>query len=1482
MVVMAAAMLEHAGFGCMTTARDDPRFGTGTDAQHSAGLAFVSIPAVSQRYISPVTTPGEGDTTILSYSVNHDVNFTVNISSYYEPINQRSSFYTKEVAAYCMPNGTWLVVAVPARIGSGDPTNMMLGTGTSASNLTWRDVGLVNYTAGMAVAATGQRIAIVYIEKATSGTGEWTTWPSRWVKYFLSDDFGTNWQGGTIWDCSAWANTWLTGPSLAAWNGNFSCAWGFSNTSASGLKQAMSTTWMSAHAGPASSPWTSASNLTCFALQGMHTSWPQLIQNQNNGTLYIGVNNATDGVGNQLGVLCRLGSRIDAPSWNGTWQLTPNPVTDTMPLAETAIDSVTGAFYFLNRTGEEGVYSAASWNGTIAFAEHCWTGFDSSIVNLFAANGPKLFSPYTLTPKGAFHPGILDCETPFLLRSFSGNISAFTPYSMAFDGRNQAGAYRGSRGYYLVIHAASAGLGILESGIVVGVDDVIATVNVVASATAISPFASPGSNDVLRTDVTASKPGKATLVVESNGEAIPAISNLTDGEDSYTWVSLCGDGRNNHAFITASDGFNNNKVMLSRTFDGGLTWSAHKTIFQTVERILAIKTVSDRQQVYCFVHDEVSYNLLFSVDGGETFITTILSDIPDAVSSDGACWIGTRNATHFTIRKSTDHGFTYAPFLALNQSTLAGRYSLLDGAAFDPVSGNYSFVMTNGSTRACMLVIVAHDGTQPIIAEDLCAGGSPLATNFAHLVEVDARAGPGPGNETEWVITNALYNTISTATLTSPLAYRVAAGNGSLGTWGNFIAITGALLPATLYFWDIEVPYSTTPFFANIMYDTALMIGKQVTAFASTNLVFSHEVPLAAGITSTINFAGISSNNEILPDGTYDWAVHFVDTVGQVVSWPGTITIDNTGPAITAPAPFTTPAVPVPGNPTVITIAASDANLNQGTLSYRTSPTSAWINASMDKTAAGPGAATFTSTISPLAVATVYWRVTINDTAGNVAVVDNNGQPFSYRAPNIQIQDESEPADWMDLGADGQYTVTVVITNDAEFVDHIEIHFTFDDDAGPHVASLTRVSGSLFTFTFTPGNVPSTATLLSYTLTAVDINGAEAELGASTARVLGIIPPLPEWSISGDQQLLIVIVSLVAGACSGLVFAAIIKQKKPLRKVMLELEAREAKHHHANVAGALAASGATTGVLLSIATYTVVSLERYEVAMLALAGAFLSAVLFWMLLNVLSILSTFDRKRKNLAGLPLLFMVGISLFVLLLGILVVGNNVSWWRVRVNQAAYSFGAFTIPRMLTTLLSTFFSSIIVLTWSISKDVKRVLKELAEAEQHNVNPGWLLARRETQSSRLLGSIGMKGLIFVAIIGITIIFASDLSAYAVQGLLIILPFVVGTVALLGVSAVYSRWRQRKENHLVFDNLMTCSSCGKATALGGSYCEDCGARLVAGTRKEEGTHCAHCGMIDPVGAKRCRFCGEPMEPGAISNEAISKATPGSPGSTKH
>ena len=108
--------------------------------------------------------------------------------------------------------------------------------------------------------------------------------------------------------------------------------------------------------------------------------------------------------------------------------------------------------------------------------------------------------------------------------------------------------------------------------------------------------------------------------------------------------------------------------------------------------------------------------------------------------------------------------------------------------------------------------------------------------------------------------------------------------------------------------------------------------------------------------------------------------------------------------------------------------------------------------------------------------------------------------------------------------------------------------------------------------------------------------------------------------------------------------------------------------------------------------------------------------------------------------MALILAVGFSIFISLLAILFVGNNVTWWQVRVNQQSYSIGSIQIPQMAVTLRQYFFTSILILSWTVGNDVSKTAVEIHELELNHANPGLLLKKREAALSQIQGAVGIK----------------------------------------------------------------------------------------------------------------------------------------------
>ena len=118
----------------------------------------------------------------------------------------------------------------------------------------------------------------------------------------------------------------------------------------------------------------------------------------------------------------------------------------------------------------------------------------------------------------------------------------------------------------------------------------------------------------------------------------------------------------------------------------------------------------------------------------------------------------------------------------------------------------------------------------------------------------------------------------------------------------------------------------------------------------------------------------------------------------------------NLDPLLLATTGWINPSLPTPAYALTVTIPANNLHLCAGSLLYRVDNAMDWLAVPMMLEWLNATAANFIGTIPASSSATmVYWKVIINDTAGNILTVDNNGQPFSYSRPVLLLLETRNP-----------------------------------------------------------------------------------------------------------------------------------------------------------------------------------------------------------------------------------------------------------------------------------------------------------------------------------------------------------------------------------------------------------------------------------------------------------------------------------------
>jgi len=1609
----------------------------GLKTQDDAGeaLGWDIYPNLNRRVFTPDTTPGVGDSVIYSFSVDSEADYSLNITAYYDLIDQFNPSYTFDgiypSAGYLLSNGTWLVVDK-----SSSESMYYLGIGNDSEDFVWNRIFEIpkEYSVhvndlDIDVAGNAETGEIRVVFDLAQGEGS----PGH-VQCYSSDDWGKSWNSDTLANYTSVTQSFtIRGISVAEFNGNFTYMWGLYNGSDYEI-------WAAQENSTDTNPdtqWTEARRLT--ALENINSTHPQVFYNttNNDGSLFVGYNfqNNSDILFN----ITKLGSGIGGPS-SGNW----NIKTKQIPLWEDFIYNFTisggsyvekplvyctkdydsETFYFIDRT-EHVVngsvfddskiigYQEANWDqdlskkSTVYFHPEVEGSFD-----LFAKNGPKCFTNTAKDRYDRLYRGVLNCKAPFTVREWTGETTPLERVVHVFDGKDEEGNSIFAKGFFIDLNVSiDMPPSYLTDYAVIFVDNSPAEVDYSTSDNYISPFASLGTKDEFLINLNSSESGNMKFVLKSE-ESVISTSNITENINYVRNPTLCGDGLTNYLFYIEAETDSSLSLKVSKSTDGGLSWSKSKSIATTSvnDDWGNINAEIEGDSVFLWttnnkMNEYVTTNnfLFFSSDGGESFIR--YEQTPDTpnravkvVSEDLICWDSKwdNDTTGFTINKSIDYGFNWEPYFNLSlpnyDDGISYIYDLKD-VCFDPITNNYTFIITNHTSGTEPM------GEIPLLALTVSEDGQDYS-----LVEIPTESISTPYYVSlkNQGIDDNYQKVLFSMNNTGPqykLVYCQSNDSITFSNWKPYEEMGCDTYMASSFSphirkWDFLLPRRGGPSFSKISkewgFDTE---PKQVAVHGKSNFISALVSDIGSELEGEISFKGTTSTGEIIDDGMYNWELIFTDQAEYQIDNSGTLVIDNTAPTLIGDAPITSPEDPNPVYQLNITVPIYEKNPSQATLFYRNNLETEWNNKLMDSISDPSSDITNYTSFIPKNesddITTIYYYVTVEDSCGNTLSIDNNGVQYSYsrgvfelvkqtgltsptlyddwtwsyvftsgmdhidkvwlrkivdgdvledieispsgeqnntysvsishelnysgviykfmfrtdtgsdqlieeielKRPNIRIEEENEPPSSIDLNEIDSLNVSFIVPEYSEYIDYLYIEYQFDDMPNAIKKNITTsdsgnlsIAASIYRYSFT--NFSRNCTKLTYNIVGVDLYGNMVVLNKN--RTINIIPELPSWQMTAEQQFITPIVALFVGIVSGVSYTFIASQKsteeryqnlieKDLKHKYIEKEEREKQKTdqisdnsklspYLSLLSKKYVSLGITAILFSgfyiVGWILVIFLNIAEFALFGFTGAFLSAVFLWVLISDHSVERILRSKEREMTIKDQLILIGISLtiFISLLTIFFIGNTIAWWRVRVNQQSYNISGIIVPRALTTVLTTFFSSIFLLTWSTSKEVSNKADELIEAVEENENPLNIMEKREKAITSIIGNVGKKGVIFIAIIGVTIIFASDLTIYATQGILFIIPFVIGAFITLIIANFLQKKQITDVKKIVLDNLTICPYCKEKTSLGGTYCEHCGKKLVHGKRFNDGITCQNCNKLNAIGTKHCKYCGEKLQ----------------------
>ncbi len=1441
-------------------------FNNETNIEPSSPLNWINSPSFSERIFNPNTFSNTTNNIIYSFSVNKDAIFQLDVFSYYEPII-RDGLFTPN-AVYFLNNGTWLVLGIEEPIGGGFPQRLWLGIGENAEVMKWSLVTTVNATSGFAIAANSESIRIIYAEKEINKTLD--SDPVLYVKSQISHDWGKTWIENTLLDCSIYPENSFFGFSMVANDTDFIGVWSFSDVSINEpelIKFNRTSLWVTYSNG---NEWMVPNNYTL--LPNIRVTAPKVFLNQSSGELFLSVNQFSEGNSQFQPYLYRYGNGIHtsfSDFWIlGTWISTYFIKT---PVIYCDFDEIHNVFNMVNLTdfSEDGIFNASAWKGAFTSTISFPTSKSANYFNLFSNDGPKLFSSdiktiyNTIIPRG----GILSANFPFKVDTLIDSVNSGEIFNYIFNGMKNEVPIN-ARGYLFTLNVTNS-TEILTSEHPLGVDTKIPEIEVNQSHNVISPTNSFSSFDEFNLSISANKFGSYMFSVRSLFDAYTGFTNLTDGLTTLFYPSLCRDRNRVFLFFVESDGIKY-YIMLSKSEDLGISWSKPKAIFTSTNAIVSVKSSIYEGKLHCWfdIPDISESWRLTSFDQGSSFISTRISDSIAAVSEDSVCWKIDYEFSSPTmnISRSVDFGMNWNLFLSLPQN--GNHYALIEKATFDPDSEQYGFLFINSSFNGIRFVLSTNDGFILDDRENLGAGLKDYQQTYQNLGALSLHIYKNQ-NQPIWSIYSSLLN--SEPGFDQVIGVRNYYINGSISDWENITDSNGnEYITGPQFTWSAIVNELGELTLAKLIINpNPILLFTQLQVHYNSHMVYYTEKSIRENEVSILKFNGIASNGMILKDGKYIYEFIFRDRVFHEINQFGEIIIDNTSPSLAQNLQME-PNQPIPRYNTSINCVIEEVNNRKGHLYYKNSENADWIILNMTETRISDSLYNYSTKIPSQDTQIVYWKIEIIDQAGNTLIIDDNGMPFRYHSPRILLIEEKEPPQVLDLNIIKNHEIRIIISEDRNFVQSVVILFNTNIDSGDfiHSESMNETIPGVFSYNFS--TFSKEITQLKYTIIAIDIFGNEIPLGKE--HIIMILPAMPEWRMDSEQKNQYFISFGILGLVCVLLYQRS-SSKQTIKFGNFRSTEIDAKDWHLTLIQKKVKSKRIHNFLQIIYITPIIGIfwliysnfnqttKPIEENMLFYLYLFGISMFLWILaMNRIGIkiLGNRDEKIKPKYNI-LIFTLEFAILLSLVAFIYIGEGLPWWKIRVNKVTYDFAGIQIPELLITLLSTFITSILLLTFSIFNVIISKTKELREEEIRNNNPQLILSHEREVIEKIQGEISSSAIGFIAIIIFTFLFSSDLIIYIWQFLYILIPFIVGILLGMLFIAIIKK-RSKKKEHIAINLNIDCPYCHSEISLGSTYCEMCGEILVKKLKIQETEICTHCKSSNLTTAKFCNRCGETMK----------------------
>ena len=207
-----------------------------------------------------------------------------------------------------------------------------------------------------------------------------------------------------------------------------------------------------------------------------------------------------------------------------------------------------------------------------------------------------------------------------------------------------------------------------------------------------------------------------------------------------------------------------------------------------------------------------------------------------------------------------------------------------------------------------------------------------------------------------------------------------------------------------------------------------------------------------------------------------------------------------------------------------------------------------------------------------------------------------------------------------------------------------------------------------------------------------------------------------------------------------------------------------------------------TGAAAVTSVYAYIS-ASYEIAViLAISILGLSILLYglWLYRDSVASILVYDKlgRRRMIMGLWHLVFLPATIFM----ILVYGAGIQWFNQYVVNTSFDIGGISIPRITTTIVTSFLSSILVVVFNVYREISQGVKKLDRMEEAGTPQEVMAEERTLLVQKTSSSIRIKFLLFLVVIGGATVLSLDfiLSQYSILLIvlipvlfLVIIPFV-------------------------------------------------------------------------------------------------------------